>query len=327
MYAQTVRYDQFGEPHKVLKVEQRLIEPLKQDEILVKMSARPINPSDIIPIRGAYKHRINLPAIPGYEGVGTVIDTGPSAPRSLIGNRVLPLRGEGTWQDYVKTTAELAIEVPDSIPDDIASRLYINPITAWVICKETLQLSSQQVLLVNAANSAIGRLFIQLSALFGFRVIAIVRNARYTEELMELGAWHVIDSSHVSIYDAIMSVTNGQGAHASIDSIGGPDGLELAKSTRAGGIFLSLGLLSGVQVDWSIISKELGVLPQLFLLRHWNQRVSVSTWHETFEKVIELVQNGKLLIAVPGEKFALQDVKEAVQFAESRHRTGKVILV
>ncbi|WP_429841902.1 zinc-dependent alcohol dehydrogenase family protein [Brevibacillus sp. FIR094] len=327
MYAQTVRYDQFGEPHEVLKVEQRLIEPLKQDEILVKMSARPINPSDVIPIRGAYKHRINLPAIPGYEGVGTVMDTGPFAPRSLIGKRVLPLRGEGTWQEYVKTPAELAIAVPNSIPDDIACRMYINPITTWVICNETLKLSSHQVLIVNAANSAIGRLFIQLSALFGFRVIAIVRNARYTEELMQLGAWHVVDSSRVSIYDAIMSVTNGQGAHASIDSIGGPDGLELAKSTRAGGIFLSLGLLSGVQVDWSIISKELGVLPQLFLLRHWNQRVSVSTWHETFEKVIDLVQNGKLLLAAPGEKFALHDVKEAVQFAENRQRTGKIILV
>ncbi|MGG4442172.1 zinc-dependent alcohol dehydrogenase family protein [Brevibacillus fortis] len=327
MYAQVVRYEQFGEPHEVLKIEQRLIEPLKQDEILVKMNARPINPSDLIPIRGAYKHRINLPAIPGYEGVGTVIDTGHFAPSSLIGKRVLPLRGEGTWQEYVKTPAELAIEVPDSIQDDTASRLYINPITAWVICNETLQLSPHQVLLVNAANSAIGRLFIQLSALFGFRVIAIVRNARYTEKLMQLGAWHVIDSSRVSIYDAIMSVTNGHGAHASIDSIGGPDGLELAKSTRAGGIFLSLGLLSGVQVDWSIISKELGVLPQLFLLRHWNQRVSVSTWHKTFEKVIELVQNGKLILAEPGEKFALHDVIEAVQFAESRHRTGKIILV
>ncbi|TKI55292.1 zinc-dependent alcohol dehydrogenase family protein [Brevibacillus antibioticus] len=327
MYAQVVRYDQFGEPHEVLKVEQRLIEPLKQAEILVKMSARPINPSDVIPIRGAYKHRINLPAIPGYEGVGTVVDTGPFAPHSLIGKRVLPLRGEGTWQEYVKTTAELAIAVPDSIQDDIASRLYINPITAWVICNEVLQLSSHQVLLVNAANSAIGRLFIQLSAHFGFRVIAIVRNARYTEELMQLGACHVIDSSRVSIYDTIMSITNGQGAHASIDSIGGPDGFELAKSTRAGGIFLSLGLLSGVQVDWSTISKELGVIPQLFLLRHWNQRVSVSTWHETFEKVIELVQNGKLLLAEPGEKFALHDVKDAVQFAENRPCTGKIILV
>ncbi|RAT94214.1 zinc-dependent alcohol dehydrogenase family protein [Brevibacillus sp. Leaf182] len=327
MYAQTVRYNQFGEPHEVLKIEQRLIEPLKQDEILVKMSARPINPSDVIPIRGAYKHRINLPSIPGYEGVGTVIDTGPFAPRSLFGKRVLPLRGEGTWQEYVKTTAELAIVVPDSIQDDMACQLYINPITAWVICNETLQLSSQQVLLVNAANSAIGRLFIQLSALFGFRVIAIVRNARYTEELMQLGAWHVLDSSCVSIYDAIMSVTNGRGAHASIDSIGGPDGLELAKSTRAGGTFLSLGLLSGVQVDWSMISKELGVLPQLFLLRHWNQRVSVSTWHETFEKVIELVQNEKLFLAEPGAKFALHDVREAVQFAESPHRKGKIVLV
>ncbi|MED2008694.1 MULTISPECIES: zinc-dependent alcohol dehydrogenase family protein [Brevibacillus] len=327
MYAQVVRYYQFGDPQNVLKVEQRIIEPLKQDEILVKMDARPINPSDLIPIRGAYRHRICLPAVPGYEGVGTVVETGPLASSTLIGKRVLPLRGEGTWQDYVISRAVLAIEVPDQINDDAASRLYINPITAWVICTETLKITSDQVLLVNAANSSIGRLFIQLSSLFGFRVIAIIRHTRYAEELLNLGAWHVIDSSRMSIYDATMSVTNGQGADASIDSIGGLDGFELARSTRPGGTFLALGLLSGTQVDWARISKELSVHPQLFLLRHWIQQISLSRWHDTFEKVIELVQNGQLNFTAPTERFALHYVKEAVQFAESNKRTGKILLV
>ena len=46
------------------------------------MLVRPINPSDLIPITGAYAHRIPLPNIPGYEGVGIVEDVGAGVTRA-----------------------------------------------------------------------------------------------------------------------------------------------------------------------------------------------------------------------------------------------------
>src|SRR5690625_617952 len=122
------------------------------------MLARPINPSDLIPIRGSYSHRISLPNIPGYEGVGIVEDVGAFVSQNLIGKRVLPLRGEGTWQEYVKTSAELAVSIPNSIDDFTASQMYINPITAWVVCTEVLKLRPNDVLLVNACGSSIGQI-------------------------------------------------------------------------------------------------------------------------------------------------------------------------
>lgn len=71
----------------MLNVEYKSIEPPKEDEVLVRMLARPINPSDLIPIRGAYSHRIILPTIPGYEGVGVVEDVGSFVSPNLIGKR------------------------------------------------------------------------------------------------------------------------------------------------------------------------------------------------------------------------------------------------
>ena len=56
------------------------------------MLVRPINPSDLIPITGAYAHRIPLPNIPGYEGVGIVEDVGAFVSRELIGKRVTDTR-------------------------------------------------------------------------------------------------------------------------------------------------------------------------------------------------------------------------------------------
>ncbi|MFU1888403.1 alcohol dehydrogenase catalytic domain-containing protein [Bacillus wiedmannii] len=54
-------------------MEYKNIELLKENEVLVRMLVRPINPSDLIPVTGAYAHRIPLPNIPGYEGVGIVV--------------------------------------------------------------------------------------------------------------------------------------------------------------------------------------------------------------------------------------------------------------
>src|SRR5690625_301235 len=131
------------------------------------MKARPINPSDLIPIKGAYSHRISTPNIPGYEGVAIVEEVGHLVSQEFVGKRVLPLRGEGTCQEYVKTSADFAVLNPNTIDDFIASQLYINPITAWVISTEILKLKPEVMLLVNACGSSIGRIFSQLSKIIG----------------------------------------------------------------------------------------------------------------------------------------------------------------
>ena len=164
MGAKCIKFYEFGSPKDVLKIEYKGIEPPKDNEVLVRMLARPINPSDLIPIRGSYSHRISLPNTPGYEGVGIVEDVGPLVSHHLIGKRVLPLRGEGTWQEIVKTSAEFTVPLPDAIDDFTASQMYINPITAWVVCTEVLKLRPDDVLLVNACGSSIGHIFAVLES-------------------------------------------------------------------------------------------------------------------------------------------------------------------
>ena len=92
-------------------------------------------------------------------------------------------------------------------------------LTAWVTCTETLNLQRNDVLLVNACGSAIGHLFAQLSQILNFQLIAVTRNSKHTEELLQLGAHHVIDTS-TALYETVMTLTNGRGADAAIDSIG-----------------------------------------------------------------------------------------------------------
>lgn len=327
MNAKSIKFYEFGSPKDVLKVEYKAIELPKNNEVLVRMLARPINPSDLIPIRGSYAHRISLPNIPGYEGVGIIEEVGPFVSKNLIGQRVLPLRGEGTWQEFVKTSGEYAVCIPDTIDDFTAAQMYINPITAWVVCSEVLKLRPNDVLLVNACGSAIGHIFAQLSKILGFQLIAVTRNSKYTEDLLHLGATYVIDSSKFPLHKTVKELTNGKGADAAIDSIGGSSGNDLAFCVRPNGNFLTIGLLSGVQVNWGDIVHKAKLNANMFHLRHWNNKVTTDRWQETFNNVIRLVADKKLRLKMVDSQYDLSNVKKAVEVVESSNSAkGKVFL-
>lgn len=322
-----IQFHEFGDPQKVLQVIRKRIEPPASGELLVQMLHRPINPSDLLPIRGAYAHRIPLPSIPGYEGVGVVVEVGSSVSTQWIGRRVLPLRGEGTWQELVKTSAELAVPVPDFLEDYIAAQLYINPLTAWILSTEVLALQPDDVLLVNAGGSAIGRIFAQLARILGFKLVALTRNDRYTEELLQLGATHVINTAEMPVHSIVMDMTHGKGAKAAIDSIGGQEGSELASMVQPAGSVVTIGLLSGQPVNWAEVVRNTGVHVKLFHLRHWNEQASVQKWQDTFQVLMELVREQRLAFRTPSAYFDLNQVREAVQVAESSGRnSGKVFL-
>lgn len=135
--------DQFGLIQDSIKARKNGLTPLKDGQVRVAMSYSPINPSDLIPVTGAYRHRISLPSLLGYEGIGRVVEVADVRDADLLGKRVLPLRGEGTWQRFVTCLAEHVIKVPDNISDIDAAMAYINPLTAWILCKEVFDLKAE----------------------------------------------------------------------------------------------------------------------------------------------------------------------------------------
>ncbi|WP_249863725.1 zinc-dependent alcohol dehydrogenase family protein [Paenibacillus konkukensis] len=326
MQSYYISCDRFGDPLDVLRLGRKETRLPGPGQVLVRMMERPVNPSDLIPVRGAYAHRVSLPFVPGYEGVGIVDAVGEGVPSSLIGRRALPLRGEGTWQEYVTTEARWSVLVPDGIDDDNAAQLYINPLTAWLICTDVLALQPDQTLLVNAAGSAIGRVFAQLAGVMGFRVIAITRDGKYAQELLELGASNAVNSSQPSWHEAVMDLTGGRGAHAGIDSIGGPDSAQLAACVRPGGTVLSIGLLSGISPEWHRIARDTGTVPKLFWLRSWLERASVGDWQEAFARIMALVQESRLQFAPVKRRIELKQTIEAVRLSNASGMGGKMML-
>lgn len=292
-------YESFGQPHQVLKLQERRHPSLQDQELLVKMLYAPVNPSDLLPITGAYAHRISLPALAGYEGVGVVVGVGTALSENLIGKRVLPLEGEGTWQTFVKCPITHAFFVPDSLDSLSASQLYINPLTAWILCTEVLTLMPGQKLAVNAAGSSLGQLFAQLSQILGFDFIAITRHHEKHKILKERGAHE------------LRTDLTGLQVDAAIDCVGGQAGTDLAACVRQGGKFQAVGLLSGKQVDWGNLAK-LPIEAGIFHLRHWNAQLSPEEWQDRMKLLAKLVVDGRLLINQDLEFVAFEQLIETL---------------
>ncbi|MDT2704687.1 zinc-dependent alcohol dehydrogenase family protein [Enterococcus dispar] len=320
---QQLYFETFGKPEKVIKLKNRQIAPLMKGEILVEMLYAPINPSDLIPVTGAYSPRTPLPSLLGYEGVGIVRSVKNVADQYLLNKMVLPLRGEGTWQRFVVTQADYAIVVPDEIDLLTASQAYINPVTAWVLCVEEFQLKRGDILVINAANSSIGKSFVQLAKLLGFHLIAIVRHECARKELEKLGAFFVINSTSENVKEKIMQITDGKGVTAAVDSVGGVQGTILATCVKKGGNFRTIGLLSGKQVDWQFLTTELDISVAIFHLRHWLDQISVEHWQRVFETIFYYMKKGLWQLPQPAAHYAITHYAKAI--ASQKQTQGKII--
>lgn len=319
----SVIFDRFGEPGEVLEVREMERPIPGPGEIIVRMNARPINPSDLIPVRGAYRHRTRLPGVPGFEGVGVVASVGQGVALA-VGRRVLPLRGTGTWQEYVRSPASHAIPVPDSIPDELACQLYINPLTAWLILTKALSLDTGDVLVANAGGSAFAHVMVQFAHRLGIRTILVTGSSA---RLADVGAYAVVDASAGDLRSEVMALTCGKGAVAALDAVGGQAGAELAHCVASGGSFISYGLLSGEPLALSQQQlRELGLSAGGFWLRHWAEHAAAAEFRAAFDPILSLVSTGHVALPEPAHAHPLDQIREAVQAAERRGRKGKVLL-
>src|ERR1700745_737030 len=92
-------YETHGNPVDVLRVIELSQPAPGPDEVVVRMSAAPINPADLNSIEGKYPIKQPLPATPGMEGAGVVIETGSAVRDLAIGTQVILPHSFGTWRE------------------------------------------------------------------------------------------------------------------------------------------------------------------------------------------------------------------------------------
>jgi trans-2-enoyl-CoA reductase len=316
-------FDEFGQPADVVRVEECPAAPLGAGDVRVRMLATPVNPADLNFIQGVYGIKPELPAIPGGEGCGEVVES--SAPGFSAGDRVIFLGRGPCWQSEVVAPARALFKLPVALDPLQAAMLKVNPPTAWRLLTGFATLSAGSWIVQNAANSGVGRCVIQLAREMGVRTINLVRRPELAAELIALGA-DVVLADAPDMLDAAMEVTGGVRPVLAFNAVGGESALRQLNLLADAGQQITYGAMSRRPVT---VPNSLIIFKQLSLhglwISHWLESAPRDELDATFSDLAGLIHSGALVQAVDST-FPLADVRAACQRAQQDSRNGKVLI-
>jgi NADPH2:quinone reductase len=173
-----------------LSQSEKPLPQLKPGQVLLKVHASVVNPSDLIYLKGKYGLPPVEGAYAGFEGCGTVIATNAGLyGKWLIGKRVAMAAqpgNDGFWCQYAVTLANLCLPLRKDISDEQASTIIVNPCTSVCLVDRAKTLGAKAII-INAAASQVGKGVIRYANLLNIKVIATVRSQANIDVLQKLG--------------------------------------------------------------------------------------------------------------------------------------------
>jgi NADPH:quinone reductase-like Zn-dependent oxidoreductase len=320
--------ERFGEPTEVLRLGEVPTPEPGPGEVRVRMLASPVNPSDVMVIRGRYGILPDPPALLGFEGVGVVDRAGSGfLGRLVLGKRVTVINGKGgNWAEYAVIPARQARPMPDDIPDEQAASYFVNPATALAMVRHVLKIPRGEFLLQTAAGSALGRMIIRLARHDGIKTINVVRRREAVEELKAIGGDIVLSSADGPIDEQVRRAVGPEGVRFAIDPVGGQTGTEVFQALAADARMLVYGSLSGeplrVEPRRMIAGHR---IVEGFWLGHWMRERSIPAALLLFREIAQLIRAGILTTEIGGV-YPLDEFLAAIRESETVGHRGKVIL-
>lgn len=218
------------------------------DEIVVRVEASPINPSDLglligpadlstattsgtkdLPVVTAkipeaalrmVAARLDESMPVGNEGAGVVVAAGSSPQAQALMGKTVAILGGAMYAQYRTVKVQMAMPLPaGATPADGAS-CFVNPLTALAMVK-TMQMEGHTALVHTAAASNLGQMLNKICIADGVQLVNIVRSEEQTKILKGIGAKHIVDSSKPSFMEDLIGALNVTGATLAFDAIGG----------------------------------------------------------------------------------------------------------
>lgn len=297
-------------------------------EVLVRMAASPINPSDLALLRGGYLNR-NYPFTPGLEGSGMVVGSGGGLMAGMRnGKRVACTpnpEADGTWAEFMVTSAMRTIPLPPSVSLEQGAMTVVNPMTAMAFL-HMAKTGKHPAMVNNAAASSLGKMLIRLSVAHGIPLINIVRNSTHVEELKNMGATYVLNSQDKRFESELTTLASKLGATLFLDAVAGHHSSQLLSAAPPGSTLVTYARLSGdpMNVDpGQLIGGDKRITG--FQLGNWLQTKGILFKLKFINRVKKQVSNA--LSSQISQTFSLEDVGNAITQYTGNMSNGKVLLL
>ena len=220
----------------------------KPDEVLIRIEATPINPSDLgllfgaadmgsarasgtpaqpvvtadipAPLMKAMAGRLDESMPVGNEGAGTVVAAGASEEAQALLGKTVAILGGAMYAQYRAMKAKACLVLPAGTTAADGASCFVNPLTSLGMT-ETMRREGHTALVHSAAASNLGRMLNRICLADGIKLVNIVRSSEQAELLRAAGATHVCDSSSPTFIDDLTDALAATGATIAFDAIGG----------------------------------------------------------------------------------------------------------
>lgn len=248
-----------------LEIVDVLVDPPGPEDIIVRMEAAPINPSDLGLLLGpadlstmlaggtatrpvltaqvpasampAMKARLDQSMPVGNEGAGTVVQAGSSV-AGLLGRKVATFSG-GMYTQYRRVAAKDCMPLPEGTSAADGAGMFVNPLTALAFT-ETMRAEGHSAIVHCAAASNLGQMLNRICLADGIPLVNIVRSSQQEDILHAIGAPCIVNSSEEGFDERLADAIAATGATIGFDPIGGGElagkvlhAMEVASSRNA----------------------------------------------------------------------------------------------
>lgn len=319
-----IMIEAIGQP---LVVKQVPIPKLSSGQLLVKIEAVPINPSDLGFLNGFGEDTTAQRQI-GFEGAGIVISSGGGLiARALVGKRVAfaAATHPGTWAEYAVCDTSSCFPLDKRISSDVGACAIVNPFTALALVN-VIKKEKHQAIVHTTGGSSLGRMIAKLLKKEGIKTINIIKQENHRGALEELGADVVLNSEHSNFDEDLKAQIGALNATCCLECVCGDSTQKIIKSLPPKSNCYVYGLLAEDKLSATDFSD--------FLLHSKTIKAfNTFDWlHEQgFFKKLGLIRKVESMIKQEKKSdilrsFRFEEVNEAIKFYHENITLGKVLL-
>ena len=323
-----IRFHELGGP-EVLKFETAPSQDPGEGEARLRVRAVGLNRAEGMYYRGRYLETPQLPSRLGYEVAGVVEAVGKGVDEGWVGKAVSTVPGfsqnrYGSLGDEAVVPANSLSEYPPNLTQEQAAAIWMQYLTAWGGLVHIAGVRAGDFVSIPAASSSVGLAAIQIARDAGATAIAVTRTSAKKDELLALGAHHVIASTEEDYGVRINEITKGEGVRITFDPVGGPFVETLAGAASYGGIVLLYGVLAGESTPFPLFAAFRKALTfRAYTLMEFTGTPSILDAARKY--VYDRLADGRFTPKI-ARTFAYKDTPEAYRYLESNEQIGKIVI-
>ncbi|MBB3066741.1 MULTISPECIES: NADPH:quinone reductase [Limibacillus] len=320
-------YDSQGSAASVLTVAELETPKPRDGEVLVRLRASGVNPSDVKLRSGARPGGMPFPRIvPHSDGAGVIEAVGRGVDGARIGQRVWIWNGQwqrpfGTAAEYIALPAIQAVPLPDNTAFEAGACFGIPALTAQRTVFADGPVEGQTVLVTGGAGS-VARYAIQMAKLGGAQVITTVSGPEKAAHARSAGADHILNYRDEDVATAVMDITNGRGVERIVELEFGANLETTAKVIAPNGVIAAYGSAANMNPTFPFADFLFKDVTLRIVLVY---RLTPAARRQGIEDLTRWLLDGRLTHAV-ARTFTLDDCAKAHELVESAGKLGSVVV-